>query len=113
MGIRTVGVLLALVACGKSDEEQGCSEVAVLVHVTNPANEGIEGADVSMGELTCDDLGAGDYQCMVEPGRSYKLYAVKTPEYEPYGITVDVEEPASCDDVALERDIQLQVESAV
>lgn len=105
-----LATLLALVACGKDDAE-GCEEVAVLVHVTDPANAAIEGADVSLSNVDCEDLGGGDYQCMVAPG-TYNLYAVKT-GFEPFGQEVDVDEPESCDETALERDIQLQVESAV
>ncbi|MCB9685226.1 MAG: carboxypeptidase regulatory-like domain-containing protein [Alphaproteobacteria bacterium] len=105
-----LATLLALAACGKNGEE-GCEEVAVLVHVTDPANAGIEGADVSLSNTDCEDLGGGDYQCMVAPG-TYNLYAVQV-GFEPFGQEVDVEEPESCDETALERDVQLQVESAV
>ena len=113
MSLRTLVslTLAALVACGGDGDdgtEAECGPIDVDVTVTDPTGAPIEGADVNVdNEMDCTDGGGGAYACSVPGPGDYNLYALLTPDYDPYGSQFT----ASCDANPMSIAVTLNYES--
>lgn len=104
---------LCLLACG-GDAEEECVEpqVNLIVTVLDNQDQPISGAEVTIDNRPCKELGDGDYECVVRRyANNIHVFGSKLPDYRPAAVFVEVWEPDECD--VFEEYVELRLSSYI